>query len=116
MFVLVLGVTFFVTKWMGTYQKNQGRGVNIEIIDSARISPGVCIEIVRIGNRYVALSVGKDEAALVCELNEDDITLLKDSGRQGVGFDGVLKKVRDGMRNHDDIAQAESHQDEEESL
>ena len=55
-FIIVLIVTYAVTKWIGGIQKSQSRSGSIEVIESARIAPGVFIEIVRIGQKYVALS------------------------------------------------------------
>ena len=37
-FVLVLGLTYYVTKWLAGYQKEKGSGKNIEVLETGRIS------------------------------------------------------------------------------
>ncbi len=37
-FVAVLAVTYFFTKWMAGYQKDKTASGNIEVIETARIS------------------------------------------------------------------------------
>ena len=111
-FFLVLFVTVFVTKWLGNYQKSQGRSGNIEIIETARISPSVCVEIVRIGNKYAALSVSKDSSSLIMELSPEDID-LSGSRADGQGsFADIIKSVREKMRPEGSDEGAKDLQDE----
>ena len=72
-FVGVLAVTLWVTRWISGYQKVKGAGSNIELIESASIANGKYIQIVRLGNRYFALAVSKDNVALIGELEKDSL-------------------------------------------
>ena len=60
-FVLVLGLTYYVTKWLAGYQKEKNSGRNIEVLETGRISTTKYIQIVRLGDKYMAIAVGKDE-------------------------------------------------------
>ncbi len=112
-FVIVLAVTYFVTRFIGVYHKTQGRTGNIELIESARISPSVYVQIVRVGNKYVALSVGKDSSSFICELSEDEIkTKAPDSLSDG-SFDSILSKLKGRMNGDGPVSGLEDRQDEE---
>ena len=93
-FVFVLALTFFVTKWIANYQKEKAPGENIVILESKRIAPGKLIEVVRIGDRCFAIAIGKDEVTLLGEVNED--SLKYDAIPQGTfSFKDFLNKARD---------------------
>lgn len=111
-FVLVLAVTYFVTRWIGNLGRQQGSSGNIEVIESARVSPGVYVEIVRIGQRYVALSVSKDTSAFICDVPEEDIVFNKNGGAVGFDFGSILDKVRTkkGTDGSDDLG---DHRDDQ---
>ncbi|MBQ0028062.1 MAG: flagellar biosynthetic protein FliO [Lachnospiraceae bacterium] len=96
-FAVVLIVTFLVTKWLGNYQKQQGNGANIEIIDSARISPNTFVEIIHIGSKYVAVAVSKENVSLLCELSEDEIVVKQDNTVKIADFKSILAKAGMGM-------------------
>ncbi|MCR5594267.1 MAG: flagellar biosynthetic protein FliO [Lachnospiraceae bacterium] len=93
-FVGVLAVTFFVTKWMSGYQSGRKNGSNIELIESAPLSTGKYIQIVRLGERYYALAVSKDNVTLIGELDRDSL-IINDSGSGsgGMSFKDIISKV-----------------------
>lgn len=67
-FVLVLGLTAWVTKWIANYQKQQSVNYNIEVLETTRLSGNKYIQIVRVGEKYVALAVCKDTVTKICEV------------------------------------------------
>lgn len=72
-FVLVLVLTYFVTRWIANYQKGQFSTGNIEVIEMRRIAQNKYIQIVRVGDTYLALGIGKDEIQVLAELSKDEI-------------------------------------------
>lgn len=72
-FILVLGATAAVTKWIAGYQRAQGRNGNIEVLETSRIANNKYIQIVRIGGKRVAIAVGRDEVTKLCELDADEL-------------------------------------------
>ena len=93
-FVFVLALTFFVTKWIANYQKEKAPGENIVILESKRIAPGKLIEVVRIGDRCFAIAIGKDEVTTIGEINEDSLNY--ESMPQGTfSFKDFMNKARD---------------------
>ncbi len=93
-FVFVLVITYLTTRWIGNYQKARNSGTNIELLDAHRLNQGQYIQIVRIGDRYLALAVGKDSVTLLCELTEEELTIT--DAMEGTGdqlVPGNFKKL-----------------------
>ena len=89
-FGIVLAATYFVTVWIGNYQKARNRGLNIELLEAVRLSPSQYIQIVRICNSYYVLAVSKDNVTTLGTLSEEDIALLgQDDGTAGKGVDAA---------------------------
>ena len=73
-FVAVLGVTYYITKWIAGYQKQQVTGKNLEIVETVRVTPNKFVQIIRAGkDKYFVLAVGKDEITKIGELTNEDI-------------------------------------------
>lgn len=94
LFVFVLGITYATTKWIANYQKGKTAGGNIEIIETCRITSNKFIQIVRTGNKYLVVAIGKDEMHMLTELTEDELILIHTQENQGMDFAGVLDKVK----------------------
>ncbi|MCR5785388.1 MAG: flagellar biosynthetic protein FliO [Eubacterium sp.] len=99
-FIFVLALTYFVTKWLAGYQQGNVTNKNIRTIETYRITQNKFIQIVQIGKKYVAISVCKDTVAFITELDEEDILFLP-SAEEGalyggaVDFAEVFAKVKD---------------------
>lgn len=93
-FVLVLVATYFFTRWMAGYQKEKTSGGNIEIIETARISTTKYIQIVRIGNKYIAIGVGKDEITNLGEISGEELIIKEGDPGETVSFREILEKFK----------------------
>lgn len=90
-FVLVLAVTVLVTRWIANYQKEQSVNVNIEVIETTRISGNKYIQIVRLGEKYVAIAVCKDTVTLLGEISKEQ---LREENHAGVfRFRDILERA-----------------------
>ena len=74
-FIGVLFLTYFSTRWIASYQKGRMYSSNISVVETFKITANKYIQIIRIGERYFAIDVGKDEVTLLAELKEDELTL-----------------------------------------
>lgn len=77
-FVIVLVLTYYTTKWVGGYQKNQMSGREFKVVDTIRIANGKCVQILKLGEVYLVVAVGKDEVTMLAKLTEDEIGLTED--------------------------------------
>ncbi len=90
-FVLVLAVTALVTKWIASYQKEQSVNVNIEVIETTRISNNKYIQVIRLGERYVAVAVCKDTVTLLGEIPKEQ--LKERNGSPNFRFKDILDRA-----------------------
>ena len=74
-FVLVLGITAATTKWIAGYQKQQGAGLNIQVIETSRIANNKYIQIVRVGDTYMVIAVSKDSVTMLGEVSSGQLKL-----------------------------------------
>lgn len=72
-FVFVLVITAVTTRWIANFQKTKAPNSNIEVIESTRIAQNKLVEIVRIGDKYFAIALGKDTVTLISELEGDSL-------------------------------------------
>ena len=97
-FILIIVLAYFVTKWVAGYQKMKGATPNIEVLESYRVAPNKFIAIVRVADKYLAVSVGKDEMSLLCELSKDELVISKGTEQQGAGFGALFEKLKAEQR------------------
>lgn len=91
-FVFVLALTWFVTKWIAGYQRGKGTNANMELVESFRLSNNKYIQIVRIGSKYLALAVCKDTVTVLTEIPEEEVKLSE--GTSMTGFKDILNRVQ----------------------
>ncbi|MBO4338058.1 MAG: flagellar biosynthetic protein FliO [Lachnospiraceae bacterium] len=92
LFIFVLGITYVTSRYVASFQKKFMGSHNIEVIEGVRLGQGSVLEIVKVGNRYLLLSVSKDGARFIAELDEKDIT-LKEASSEQQDFSNILKKA-----------------------
>lgn len=93
-FVLVLFVTYIVTKWIGNYQSVQMKNKNIQVVETMRIMNGKCIQIVKIVDEYIVIAVCKDTVTFLTKLDTETMEKLKcEESVESEGFQDVLNKI-----------------------
>ncbi|MBO5209188.1 MAG: flagellar biosynthetic protein FliO [Lachnospiraceae bacterium] len=93
-FVFVLVITYFTSKWMAGYQKNKGLNSNVEMIESFRLTNNKYIQIIRVGQKYLAVAVGKDSVTMLTEIPEDQLLLSSDGNEGAHSFKELFEKVQ----------------------
>ena len=88
-FAGVLALTYFTTKYIANYQKEQSLGKNIEVLETYKLSQTKYVQIVKIGKKYVAVAVSKDTVTLLTTLEETDIT-FPENENEGKSFKEIL--------------------------
>ena len=73
-FAFVLVITYFTTKWVGGYQKMSMRHKNLQIIESLNVASNKYISLVKAGEVYLVVAVGKDEVTLLTQLTEEQLS------------------------------------------
>ena len=93
LFVFVLAITYVVTRWIAGYQKNRAGSGNLEIIETCRVASNKYIQIVRAGEKYLVIAVGKDEVHMLSELSAIELDLRREDV-QTSGFADVFEKIK----------------------
>ncbi len=92
MFVAVLALTAWVTKWLADYQRVQNLNSNIEVIETVRITANKYIQLVRVGRKYMAIAVCKDTVTMLCEVPEEQLK-FREASRDKISFKELLEKT-----------------------
>ena len=90
-FVVVLGITAVVTRWLASYQKQQSVNENIEVIETTRIANNKYIQIIRAGEKYMVIAVCKDTVTMLGEIPEEQ--LKEKPPAQRLSFKELLDKA-----------------------
>ena len=91
-FVIVLGITAFTTKWISGYQKQQGANNNIEVIETRRMTNNKYLQVIRVGETYMAIAVCKDTVTMLGEIPAEQ--LKKPAAvNSGLGFKELFDKA-----------------------
>ena len=94
LFVFVLGITYFVTRWIAKIQKDNIGVGNLEVVETCRITQNKFIQIVRTGEKYLVIAVGKDEIHMLAEVSKEELMLKEGNQEQPISFAGILDRVR----------------------
>ena len=99
LFVFVLAITYFVTKYIANYQKLQGQNRNFEIIETFRVTNNKYLQLVRAADKYIVIAVGKDEITKIAELDEENIIKpLGSTPLQNEAFASLISKAKDKIK------------------
>ena len=94
-FVFVLAITYFSTKWIADYQKGKAVCKNLDVIETHRISNNKYLQIVKAGEKYLVIAVCKDTITMLTELNAEQIDFSASHSEENKGFKELLQKAKD---------------------
>lgn len=92
-FLFVLVITYVVTRYISKFSKAQSTGVNMEVLDTLRISPSKYLQIVRTGEEYLVIAVCKDTITMLTKLTEQEIVKPTKSPVERMDFKSIFDKV-----------------------
>ncbi len=72
-FLLVLVLTYGVTRWIAGYQQGMMANRNIQVIETFRVSNNKFIQIIQVGKKCLVISVCKDTINILTELTEEQL-------------------------------------------
>lgn len=94
LFLFVLFLAYAAARFAGSFQSNVlNKRSNIQIIEAVRLSNNKMVEIVKIGNRYLALAVCKDSITVLSELDESEIK-EQEVSLKPIDFNSILDKIK----------------------
>ena len=72
-FILVLAVTYFVTRWIGKYQQGISGSRNITVLETFRVTQNKYLQVVKVGEIYMVIAVCKDSITMLTRLDKDEL-------------------------------------------
>ncbi len=93
-FVFVLALTYGTTRFVGRYQKTQMTCKNVEVIETCKLTNNKFVQIVRIGEKYMAIAICKDTVTFLTELSEEEIDLTPAGKMTTESFQEVFAKAK----------------------
>ena len=93
-FVFVLTITLWTTRWIAGYQKSKNVNANVELIETFRLANNKYVQIIRIGQKYLAVAIGKDSVTMLTEIPEDQLVLSDSAQTMVPSFKELLEKVQ----------------------
>ena len=110
-FVLILALALFVTRWMANYQKGTKVCSNIEVLETCAIGNGKYVQIVRLAETYVAIAVCKDTVTLLAEVPKEQI-LFHEGTKGTLNFKELLQKAKNAQFGKEDTTVEDSLKEE----
>ncbi len=110
MLIIILVAAYYTSRLVGGIKLGQLRKSNFQVIDSYRVTPNKALQIVRIGNKYIVIAIGKDDINFITELDESEVILKEFQQGEKRGFDQSFKQILDKLKNNYD-AKADNHED-----
>jgi flagellar protein FliO/FliZ len=100
--VLVLAITYFVTRWIAKGQKRVSGSSGIEVIDTGRLTNDKYIQIVKVADRYLVLGLSKENITMLTELSEEEVdSLCLEEKKELPGFSDILKNMKSRVEKKD---------------
>ena len=102
-FAFVLLITYFTTRWVGSYQKVRMKSKNLQMIESLSAGNNKTICLLKAGTEYVVVAIGKEEIRPLITLKEEQLTdasFLCEGTEPMVGgesFQEILGQLKDKM-------------------
>lgn len=93
-FVAILIVAYFVTRWIGATGNAQLKNKNIKIIEGCRVGQNKFIQIVKVGNKYIVLGIGKEEISYLGEVEEETLIINEEEIKPLPDFYEILSKIK----------------------
>ena len=100
-FLFVLALTYYVTRWIASYQKTKTAQGNLSVIEVIRISNNQYVQIGRAGKeQYLVVGVSKDRMTLLATLTQEELKELPQhtdvgiSAKAGKGFSEILEELK----------------------
>lgn len=91
-FAFVLILTYFTTKWIGGFQKSHMTSENLSIIETMRIANNQYVQIIKTGDTYLVIAIGKDYVTKLTELTEEQIKGTEEQRENGDPKNEVSKE------------------------
>ena len=90
-FVIVLVVCYYTTRFVAGRQLVQKKMGNFEVVETFPIAQKKYLQLIRMGDKYIVISVSKDAITYITEIEEEQVCRIQNSTQMsGKNFREVL--------------------------
>ncbi len=93
-FLMILAITYFATRWIANFQKERINSTNIHVIETYKISNNKYLQIIQTGKTYFVIAVCKDTVTYLTQISEEDLEIKPDEPIEPVNFKEILEKAK----------------------
>ncbi|HCC08301.1 MAG TPA: flagellar biosynthetic protein FliO [Clostridiales bacterium] len=90
---LVMGLAYITTRYIGMSSGKRFRNSNIKLIEVMSIGYQKYLYIVKVTDKFMVLSVTKDDVKLLDTVDGEKLIINKDEGLIGKDFKNILDKI-----------------------
>ncbi len=94
MLIIILIAAYFTSRLVANVKLGQLKKSNFQVIDAYRISANKVLQIVKIGNKYVVLGIGKDSINYITELEEAEVIFREFNQGEKQTFKQIMDKLK----------------------
>lgn len=103
--VLILGFVLFLTYWtskfIGGYQKQKMMTGNMEVIETLGIAPNKYLQLVRVGEQYFVIAIGKDTVSMIGQVKPEELKENTAVSGQYLDFKAILEKAKNNRKKQE---------------
>lgn len=102
-FILVLVITYFTTKWIASYQKGHFYNKNLRVVETLKLTTNKYLQIIEVGDIYLVIAIGKDEVTFLTQLTKDQLRKetfdenFNNPTTKGESFGEILNKLKEHL-------------------
>ena len=102
-FIFVLVITYYTTRWIAGFQKEKMTGKNVEIIETLKISQNKYVQVLRTGEKYIVIAISKDGVTMLTEVEAGNIILPEtNSAVAQLDFKAILEKAKKRAKKNEE--------------
>lgn len=93
-FVFVLVICVFTTRFVGNFNKQQYSNKNVQVIETIRIANNKYIQLLLVGEVYLVVAISKDQITLLTQLTKEELPEIVRAGglENQPSFSGAFKE------------------------
>lgn len=91
-FVLILVASYYFTKWYASSGVIKNKTKNIQVMESYPLGAGKQVCILKIGGKYVAVAISKEQITVLTEIPEEQL-IFEETTTQNANFGEVFGKM-----------------------
>ena len=105
LFIIVLAITYLTTRFVGGIKLKKEKNSNFKVVETYRITNNKFLQIINIADKYIVISVSKDDIHFITEIDEEHIHKMEPMivGTLGkYNFSDILEKMNIKQKEKND--------------